>query len=122
MHPERGERCTAAVLPTTAADVIAVIVIATITACHLMLPSYGLNSEGALWVRGMEYIGGATGALRGGHKVHTVRAVASYFDYSAVWLDDPMEAAFEGCYFLGNPGGAVWSMWKELRHTTLTGI
>lgn len=43
----------------------------------------------------------------GGHKVHTVRAVASYFDYSAVWVDDPMEVAFEGCYFLGNPGGAA---------------
>jgi hypothetical protein len=38
---------------------------------------------GALWIRGMEYIGHGTGALNGGHKVHTVRAVASYFDFSA---------------------------------------
>ena len=25
----------------------------------------------------------------------------------AVWLDDPMEISFDGCYFLGNPGGAA---------------
>ena len=71
---------------------------------------------GALWVRGMEYIGNGTGALNGGHKVHTVRITESYFDYAPVWLDDPMEVAFDMCYFLGNPGvstatGAALSLW-----------
>jgi hypothetical protein len=59
---------------------------------------------GALWVRGMEYIGNGTGALHGGHKVHTVRITESYFDYAGVYIDDPMEISFDMCYFLGDPG------------------
>ena len=39
--------------------------------------------------------------------MHTVRIAQSYFDFAAVWIDDPMEISFDGCYFLGNPGGAA---------------
>ena len=79
------------------------------------MPAISLRA-GALWVRGMEYIGNGTGALNGGHKVHTVRITESYFDYAPVWLDDPMEVAFDMCYFLGNPGvstatSAALSLW-----------
>lgn len=74
--------CTGLGISSTAVD--------TFEAVHIFTgTSYALDRVadppiGALWVRGMEYIGDGTGALRGGHKVHTVRAIGCYFDYSAV--------------------------------------